>query len=200
MLEASVTRVVPPRVDALFTYPVGAWAVGLLFMFAAEWAELKTPAGVPVGAEMAIALCYPLALWELSVAGWWSARMWRSVNEGDVTPHEVAAGVRWIGHFQALLAASPAIVFLAAEPLEPASWATCASVGITSAIAYGAVSALTRLPTRTLNFGVLFLSVFALPINATGAVSLGMYMGLFDPVMEPFMDIAAPSEEEPAPE
>jgi hypothetical protein len=182
-------RAVPAKVVDYYTWPIMLWAAGLLFLFGADMAELHFPSGGKIGIELGLWLCYPLAIWNGAVSAWWAWRATQRRAAGEITAEEGTAGVKYIGHLLAQTAAAPAIIFLASEPLLASSWATCASIAITSGAAYGGVSALVRLPSRTARAMALVLGCLALPINATGAVSLAWWMGLFDPIVTPVVDL-----------
>jgi len=187
----STNRVVSLRVLNFYTYPVGVWAIGLFFLYGAELVGLETTSGVPIEMEFGIALCYPLALWNAVLSLWWAVSSQRKLSLGKVSQFEVNAGVRLIGHLLTSISGSPAIIFLAADPLHQAAWATCASVAIMGGLAFVAVSALTRIPGKITDTLALTVACAALPINATGAVSLGWWLGLFDPLLTPVFSVTA---------
>jgi len=170
MPTPSDVRSVPDRVLKAYLWPLGGWGVGLLFLFAFG----KT--------LWAITLCYPLAVWFGLLTLWWGARTGARHHSGDLTRAEVDAGVRSIARLLAGAALTPAIVFMALDPLPPSTWGTVASVGIVSGLAWLGANALPRLSHRLSYTLALLVAWIALPINATGSLSLAFWLGLFEQV------------------
>jgi hypothetical protein len=76
----------------------------------------------------------------------------------------------------------PGIIFLANDPLIPAAWGTCIGVGLTSGAAWQLVHLSRRIKTAKLDPIILLCAWIILPLNATGAVSLGAFLGWFEHV------------------
>jgi hypothetical protein len=170
MATHSDVRSVPDRVLKAYLWPLGGWGVGLLFLFAFG----KT--------LWAITLCYPLAVWFGLLTLWWGVRTQSRLRAGELTRPEVGAGVRSIARILAGAALTPAIVFLALDPLSPGAWGTCASVGIVAGLAWLGANALPRVSHRLSYTAALFLAWLALPLNATGSLSIAFWTGLFEEV------------------
>jgi len=154
MATHSDVRSLPDRVLKAYLWPLGAWGVGLLFLFAfgeTFWA---------------ITLCYPLAVWFGVLTLWWGARTRSRLRAGELTRPEVDAGVRSIARL----------------PLSPGAWGTCASVGIVAGLAWLGANSLPRLSHRLSHTLALVVAWLALPLNATGSLSLAFWLGLFEEV------------------
>lgn len=169
---ASDHRVLPNRILNLYLYPIGAWGLGLLALYFTDRAPI------------ALTLCFPLALWLGGLTLYWGGRTIRRVNLGEYSREEANAGVLSVGHILAAAAASPAIVFLAADPLARSTWSLCAGIAAIAAVGWLAVSGFARLKNRYGYMLALTLAWLALPINATGAASMGHMMGWFDAFVE----------------
>ena len=169
---ASDLSVVSERFLQLLLYPVVGWAAVLLVFYGLGhlgWG---------------LVLCFPLAAWLGALVLWWAFDTRRRFRSGEVERAELAAGVRTVGHVLAGAAATPALVFLADDPLAPSAWSTTVGVGIVAGVAYGAVSALVRWP-RQLTLGLALLVAWAsLPVNAMGAVTVATMLGWYDHVAE----------------
>lgn len=168
---ASDYRAVPDTVLNLYLYPTGAWAIvfGLLYF---------TGRGA-----LAIPLCYPLALWQIGLSIAWGRTLLRRLDAGDLSLGEAHAGVRSVGQILAWSALSPAIVFMTADPLAPASWSLALGAVGVSSLAYLGVMGLTRLASRWTHGAAVAIACMALPLNATGAVTVATAVGLFDKVV-----------------
>jgi len=73
---------------------------------------------------------------------------------------------------------------LALKPLEPAAWGTCIGVALTSGVAWQLVHLATRLKGTRMDPVFLLCAWAILPLNATGAVSLGAFMKWFESVKQ----------------
>ncbi len=166
--EESISDVV----SNLYVMPVAAWALGLLFMFALG------------DTGYAIGWCYPLALWWIGVSIWWLRKSHDDIASGKRTRDDVAEGVEWIGHTLAGVSGAPAIIFLAAAPLQKAAWATTGSCIIVCVLTYGAVSALSRQKWTGAHTVALVIACLAMPLNASTAISLGWWLGLIGTVSD----------------
>ena len=156
---------VPDRVFNGYLWPLGAWGVCLLFLFGAQ----RTP--------FALWLCFPLAVWYLGLTIWWGIRAARRHERHDLNGESLRAGVQSIGRFLAGASITPAMVFMAMDPLSPSAWGTAAGVGIVGAIAWIAVATLPKLDRRPTHWIALGIAWAALPLNATGALSLATWFG-----------------------
>lgn len=163
-------RSVPDRVLKAYLYPLGGWGIGLLFLFAA---------GETV---WAITLCYPLALWYGGLTAWWAMDTRRRRDIEGLRPEEIDAGVRSVGRILAGSAMAPAIVFMTLDPLSPSTWGTVGSIALVTAIAWGLANALPKLKRRVSHTAAIVVAWAALPLNATGALSLAFWLGLLDEV------------------
>ena len=163
-------RSLPDRVLRLYLGSLGVWGAGLVGLFVAG----HTP--------LALTLCYPLALWLGGLTTWWGLGALRKLRAGELAYPEVDAAVVSIGRILAGGSAIPAIVFLAEDPLQARSWGTCLSIAIVSGIAWAGVHGLVRLSNRYSNGLALAAAWAALPVNATGALSVGFWFGWFDVV------------------
>lgn len=183
-MHATDKRSVPDRLLNLFLYPIAAWGLALLGCYFAG------------RAAWAILLCFPLALWFGALTLYWGMRSIRAMGRGDLTPPEVNAGVRSIGHILAAASLSPGIVFLAADPLSSAALSTTVGVVAVAAIAWLLCSAAVRLSNRYFTAVVLTLAWLALPLNAGGAVTAATLTGLYDRVgdVAPLPGLGSPDE------
>jgi hypothetical protein len=165
-------RALPDVVLNLYLYPVGAWVILFGCLFFANYAAYAIP------------LLYPLALWQIGLSIWWGSSLLRRLDSGDLTTAEAHAGVRSVGQLLAWSALSPAIVFLTNDPLAPAAWSTTLGAVLVSIGAYVGVIVLTRMASRWTHGVAIAIACFALPLNATGAVTMASMLGLFDVVVE----------------
>jgi len=159
---------VSKRVLDCYLYPIGGWGLALVGLYFADRAAL------------ALALCFPLALWMGAVTAVWAVRTSQRLERGEVDRDLLAKSVLSIGHLMAGAAVTPGIVFLAADPLAPGSWGTTAGVVLVSAVAYHGTTLLTRASNRYAYAVALALAWVALPLNATGSVSVAGWLGWFD--------------------
>ncbi|MEQ1506128.1 MAG: hypothetical protein ABMB14_28105 [Myxococcota bacterium] len=165
-------RALPDMVLNLYLYPVGVWAIGFALLYFAGYGAFAIP------------LCYPLALWQIALSVYWGRSLLRRLDHGEITTAEAHAGVRSVGQILAWSAVSPAIVFMTDDPLAPSAWSTALGVVFVSGMAYLGVQALTHLASRWTHGAAIALACFALPLNATGAVTVAAMFGLFDVVVD----------------
>jgi hypothetical protein len=158
-------RSLPDTILRLYLGAYGVWGVVLAFLFA-----LDAPG-------LALTLTFPLALFLGLLTLFWARGLIRRHRSGELTRVEVDAAVRSVGHILAAGSLTPAIVFLAEAPLQPSTWATVASVGTLGAVSYGLVSLAARRQNLIGNTAALTLAWAALPLNATGAVSVWAWVG-----------------------
>ncbi len=172
----------PDRVLNLYLYPVGAWGIGLLVLFFTGYVAYAIP------------LCYPLALWYIGLSMWWGRGVLARLDAGALTNAEAHAGIRSAGQILAFASVSPAIVFLSADPLAPSAWSTTVGVLVVAGLTWFGIGVLTRIESRWTHGAAMALACFALPLNATGAVTVATMVGLYDVVVEvtPVPDVLAP--------
>jgi hypothetical protein len=164
-------RAVPNLVLNLYLYPVGAWAIALALLYFSGHSALAIP------------LCYPLALWQIALSAWWGRSLLARLDSGALNLAEAHAGVRSIGQILAWSAVCPAMVFMTNDPLAPSAWsAALGAVGV-SGLTYLGVMMLTRLASRWTHGAAIAMACLALPLNATGAVTIASMLGLFDRVL-----------------
>ncbi|MEZ4240654.1 MAG: hypothetical protein R3F59_31785 [Myxococcota bacterium] len=169
-------RAVPNTVLNLYLYPVGAWAIALAVLYFTGRGPLAIP------------LCYPLALWQIGLSAWWGRSLLARLDAGDLTTAEAHAGVRSVGQILAWSALCPAMVFMTNDPLAPSAWSAALGAVAVSGLVYLGVMGLTQLASRWTHAAAIAMGCLALPLNATGAVTIATMLGLFDKVLS-----AAPS-------
>lgn len=189
-MAVSDHRALPDRTLNLYLYPIGAWGAGAVVLFFTGYAAFSLP------------LLYPLALWQIGLSAVWGARMLRRLDAGELTNPEAHAGVRSVGQILAASSCLPAIVFLTDDPLAPAAWGTTVGALVLAGLVYGGLLALTRIGSRWTHGAAIALACFALPLNATGAVTVAAMVGLFDKVLDvaPVPDALRPDLVPEAPE
>ena len=165
-------RSVPDRVLQLYLWSVGAWAICLLAFFVTD----------RIG--VALTLCLPLSVWLGILTVWWWTKTRLRLRKNDLNILEVNAGVQTVGRILSASGMIPGIIFLANDPLIPAAWGTFLGISATSAVAWYLVNLTARLKSATLDTIVLICAGAVLPLNATGAVSLGAFLGWFEQVGE----------------
>ncbi len=172
MQRATDHEALPVQTLNMYLYPVGAWGIGLLALYASGYAAYAIP------------LCFGVALWQGALTAWWGRATSRRFNSGELNRAEANAGVRSVGQILAATALTPAIVFLTNDPLDPTAWSTTVGVVVVAGLAYLGVTALVKLQNRWIYTAALALAALALPINATGAVTVASMVGLFDYAVE----------------
>ncbi len=174
---ATDVRSIPDWLLNAYLYPIAAWGVGygaLYFMDRDAYA---------------IPLLFPLALGQIGLTLYWAARTTRMLRAGELTAPEVHAGARSIGGIVSADAVLPAVVFLVNDPLQTNAQGTALGVLVVAAVAYGLVQVAHRLQLMTLQAAILAFACLALPINATGAVTVAEMVGWFDKVAGPGKDL-----------
>ena len=165
-------RALPDSVLNLYLYPVGAWVILFACLYFAGYGALAIP------------LCYPLALWQIALSIWWGRTLIKRLRLGELTNSEAHAGVRSVGQLLAWSALSPAIVFITNDPLAPSAWSTTLGAVAISLGSYGGVLFLSRFASRWTHGLAVAIACFALPLNATGAVTVAAAVGLYDVIIE----------------
>lgn len=174
---ATDVRSIPDWMLNAFLYPIAGWGVGYGILYFVErdaWA---------------IPLLFPLALWQIGLTTFWAARTARMLRAGELTAPEVHAGIRSIGGITSADAVLPAVVFLVNDPLHPSAQGTALGVLVVAAFAYGLVQLGHRWQWMSLQAVILGFACLALPINATGAVTVAEMVGWFDKVAAPGKDL-----------
>lgn len=157
----------------LYLYPIVAWASGLLLLYSQGWLRFG------------LALCYPLAAWYAALSGVWLVQAQRRHRAGQLDRDEVAAGARSLGKVLSLVSLCPALVFLADDPFAAAAWSAGAGVGLVALLSYGFVEGVTRFEHGLASGFALAVASLALPINATGALSLATVLGWYSHLTAP---------------
>jgi hypothetical protein len=173
MSQATDVRSIPDWLLNAYLLPISVWGIGygaLYFTSRDAWA---------------IPLLYPLALWQIALTIWWGLQSLRRVRSGELTMPEIDAGARSIGAIAAGVAMLPAVVFLVNDPLAHEAWGTAVGILLVSGAAWGAVNVGARLANPFAHVAILAFALLALPINATGAVTVATMVGWFDKVAEP---------------
>jgi hypothetical protein len=185
MALVSEHRVLPVRTLNLFLYPLGAWGLALLGLYASGYAVYAIP------------LCYVVGLWQAGLTAWWGRGIWQRFDAEEISREEANAGVRSVGQLLAASALTPAIVFLTNDPLAPTAWSTTIGVLAVAGLAYLGVTALVRMRNRWAYTAALTLACLALPVNATGAVTVASMVGLYDFAREhtPTPDLLVPDKD-----
>jgi hypothetical protein len=164
-------RALPDIVLNLYLYPVGAWVILFAGLYFAGYAFFAIP------------LCYPLALWQIGLSMGWGRWLLKRLRSGELTTAEAHAGVRSVGQLLAWSALTPAMVFLTNDPLAPTAWSTTLGAVAISAATYFGVLFLSRWASYWTHGVAIALACFALPLNATGAVTMATMVGLYDVVI-----------------
>jgi hypothetical protein len=172
MEHISDHRALPDRTLNLYLYPVGLWAAVLLVLFVTGYIAYAIP------------LCYVVALWQIGLSAIWGRGLLSRLKSGELTNAEAHAGVRSVGNILAASSLAPAIVFLANDPLAPAAWSTTIGTAIVAALATGAIALLTRIGSRWTHGAAIAIACLAMPLNATGAVTVAAMVGLYDVVVD----------------
>lgn len=164
-------RSLPDFVLKAYLFSLGGWGVALVVLWS-------------VGAVgIALSLCFPLAVWLGVLTMWWWLRTLARVRRGELLDLELAAGVYSVGRILAGGGLIPGIVFVSYDPLSVPNWGTFGGVFAVSAVAAVLLSMGRRVEKRWLQPGLLVIAWLTLPINATGAVSAGAILGVFDAVI-----------------
>jgi hypothetical protein len=176
-MTATDIRSLPDAFLNAYLFPVGAWGVAYAGLFLCGYDAWAIP------------LLYPLALWQISLTTYWVLRTIRAVRAEQLTPPEVGAGVRSIGGIAAADALLPGVVFLVNDPLSSNAHGTALGVAAVAGVAYLLVRVSPRFSNNYLYAAVLAFACLALPINATGAVTVAKMAGWFDKVAQPSKEL-----------
>jgi len=163
----------------LYLYPVAAWGIGLILLYVTDHTALALP------------LCFPLAIWNAGLSIVWGRDLIRRYDANRLSQPEVLAGVRSVGSMLAAVSMIPGIVFLVNDPIAMSSWSTFFGIIIFAGLARLGVELLVKVAHRYASIFALTVACLALPLNTTGAVSVGAMVGLFDKALE---DAGAPED------
>ncbi|MCA9570153.1 MAG: hypothetical protein KC656_20050 [Myxococcales bacterium] len=156
----------------LYLYPLGAWGLATLGLWFTDYGQWAIP------------LCYPLGFWQIGLSAVWGTRLMRRVDRGEVSNAEASEGIRTVGHILAGSSLAPAILFLANDPIAPQAWSTTVGCAVVGGLTVLALRGLIRVATRWSHAVALAAACLALPINATGTVTVATMLGLYDVVVE----------------
>jgi hypothetical protein len=164
-------RSLPDRTLQLYLYGIGAWGLALLLLYVGQHTAWAIP------------LLYLVFVWQALLTGWWGADVMRRFDAGELTDREARAGVGSVGRIVAASALLPSIVFLVEDPLAAASWTAATGTIVVAGLAALVCSIVARVENRFAHIFGLAIASLALPINATGAVSLAAAAGFFDRIL-----------------
>jgi hypothetical protein len=184
MATATDVRAIPDWLLNAYLTPIAVWGIG----YGALYFTSRDAYAIP--------LLYPLALWQLGLTVWWAFSALRRVRAGMLTMPEVDAGVRSIGGIAAGDSLLPAVVFLVNDPLASEAHMTAFGVVLVGSLAFLAVRLGAYVANPFAHVAILTFALLALPINATGAVTVATMVGWFDTVAEPsrqMLDRALPA-------
>ena len=165
-------RSVPDRVLDLYLYPIGGWGIAFALLFLWEYTE------------MAMQLLMPLAAWQTGLTIWWGVTTLRRYDRGELGFDEAVAGVRSVGRIVASSGLLPILVFLARDPFALGSLSTIVGVTVVSGVSWLGVHGLVRFNSRLAYTLALAFGCAALPISATGSVTVGVMLGWYRVVVE----------------
>lgn len=161
-------RSLPDGTLELFLYGIGAWGIVLLLLYIAELTALALP------------LAYVVFVWQALLTGWWGLGLSRRFDAGELGAGEARAGVASVARILAASSLLPAVVFLAEDPLSASSWTAAAGTFAVAGLVWVSIWFLARVENRLAHFLLLAMANLALPVNATGAVSIAVASGFFD--------------------
>jgi hypothetical protein len=164
-------RALPDRTLNLYLYPIAAWGLAAVALFVTGSFQWSLP------------LAYPLALWHIGLSIVWGFRLLRGLDRGEVTNPEAHEGVRSVGNILAGTSLLPAIVFLAIDPLSPNAWSLTFGAFAMAGLVVGVRVFLTRFASRWTHGVAIAVACFALPVNATGSVTVATVLGMYDTVL-----------------
>jgi len=178
-MSVSDIHTVSDRMLNLLLYPVAGWGVGLIGLYVLDQTA------------WALQLLYPLALWQGAIAAWWGRDLLRRLDREEVTYPQANAGVRSVGRILVATALCPILVFFAHDAFAPGTWSTGFGVLMVSAVSWVAVNGLVRVPGKWSHGAALVVAVLALPVSATGSVTVASMLGWYLVVVEstPLPDI-----------
>lgn len=149
----------------LLLLPIAGWALGLVALYFTDQTAL------------ALFLCYPVALWNVAVTVSWGIRALGRWKRGEVSTQRTDDAVQDVINILTVSAATPAIVFIAEDPLARSAWSTCVGVLVVCIVLKYSGRLLLRTPTSVARIVALAIATAGLPLNASGAVTVGMLTG-----------------------
>ncbi len=164
-------RSLPDGTLQLYLGGIGAWGLALLLLYLFQVTALAIP------------LAYVVFVWQAVLTGWWGNDLLRRFDAGELSAGEARAGVASVARILAASSLLPAIVFLAEDPLASSSWTAAAGTVTVAGVVWLLILTLGRIQHRVAHVVLLALANLALPVNATGAVSIALTSGFFEQVM-----------------
>lgn len=164
-------RSLPDQTLQLFLYGIGAWGLAMLLLYSIQATALAIP------------LLFVVFIWQALLTGWWGTDLMKRFDNNGLTEGEARAGVASVARILTSSSLLPAIVFLAEDPLAAASWTAATGTVIVAGVVWVVSSIAARIQNRFAHIAALALASLALPINATGAVSIAVTAGFFDKIL-----------------
>ncbi|MCB9668317.1 MAG: hypothetical protein H6736_21815 [Alphaproteobacteria bacterium] len=161
-------RSLPDSTLQLYLGGIVAWGFVLVLLYLFE----RTAAAIP--------LTYAVFVWQALLTGWWGSGVMRAYDSGELSSGEARAGVQSVARIVTASALLPAVAFLIEDPLAASSWTAAAGTVAVAAVMWLLIATVGRIQHRVALVLLLALANLALPINATGAVSVGIASGFFD--------------------
>jgi len=184
MAVVSDIHTVSDRMLNALLYPLAGWGLsvaGLFMMGQVQWA---------------LQLLYPLAMWQTGLTAWWGTGLLRRLRADEVTNPQANAGVPSVGRILAASALCPVVVFFCRDPFDTANWSLSFGVLLVAAVAWVAVNGLVRVPGKWSHGAALLVACAALPVSATGSVTVASLSGWYHTVVDaaPIPDILPPGD------
>lgn len=167
-------RSLPDAFLKAYLYAIGGWGLALAILYPFDHLQ------------WALTLCFPLALWQAVVTGWWWVRV-RGSADLALQPVEVSSGVRSVARILAASGLLPGIVYLAQDPLQPEAWGPLVGVGALVGVGWLAANLGPRISADPARIGILVATGLVLPLGATGTITWAWARGWFDRVIEPIV-------------
>lgn len=161
-------RSLPDTTLELFLYGIGVWGFALLLLYIGELTAFAIP------------LTYAVFVWQALLTGWWGLDLSRRFDAGELGAGEARAGVASVARILTASSVLPAVVFLVEDPLSASSWTAAVGTFAVAGVVWGLTWVLSRIEHRYAHVLLLALANLALPLNATGAVTVAMASGFFD--------------------
>jgi hypothetical protein len=165
-------RALPDWTLNLYLYPIGAWGVLALVLFLTGFSQWALP------------LAYPLAVWQLALTAFWGTNLLRRLDRGELSNAEAHEGIRSVTSIVIGSALLPAIVFLANDPLEPEAWSLTVGTFVVAGLLLGLSRLLIRASSRLLHGLALAVAIVALPLSATGSVTVATFLGWYGTMVD----------------
>jgi hypothetical protein len=171
-MSVSDIHTVSNRMLNLLLYPVAGWGIALVGLYVSGQSAWALP------------LLYAIAIWQTALAAWWGRDLLARLDREEVTYPQANAGVKSVGRILAATSLAPVMVFFCRDPFAPESWSTSFGVCVVAAVSWVAVNGLVRVPGKWSHGLALFVAALALPISATGSVTVASMMGWYLTVVE----------------